>query len=227
MNCLNKLAAACLLALQGAAPALAADAIDIGSANLVAVLRESKGENKQDETLKPYGSVVMQLADGREMTLETGWYHYLGDMHIRLVFDGPQTLQSATPQDLQRLRLTTTQALTLASRNLRRLYGEPQVDPWDGGVMQVSGRATDLASSYFLDREFWSALAREHPQGLVAAVPQRGGLVYAPLDDEAAVDRLRFSAVALYAGAKGRRVSSALYLFKDGAWSVYQPPLAY
>lgn len=91
--------------------------------------------------------------------------------------------------------------------------------------MQVQSASPDLNSSYFLDRAFWRDLQRDHPQGLVVAVPRRGGLVYAPRDDEIAVDQLRFAVAALYAGSGGTRVSSALYLFKDGAWSVFQPPL--
>ena len=210
-----------------AAAAQAGDTIDVGAGNLVAVLRESAGENKQDETLRPWGAIRARMPDGRDVLVEASWFHYLGDMHIRLVFDGPQQLQSATPEDLARLKLSADQALLLAAGNLRRMYGEPQVQPWGGGVMQVEGRADDLSSSYFLDRGFWQQLEREHPRGLVAAVPQRGGLVYAPVEDEAAVERLRFSAVALYAGSAPRgRLSSALYLFKDGRWSVFQPPMA-
>ena len=58
-------------------------------------------------------------------------------------------------------------------------------------------------------------------------MPRRGGLVYAPVSNEAAVASLRFSAAALYAGGSGARLSSALYLFKDGHWSVFQPPQAH
>ncbi|TFY98545.1 hypothetical protein [Ramlibacter rhizophilus] len=217
-----------LAGLAGAVgPAGASESLPLGATHLVAVLRESAGENKQDEALQPWGKVTMQLEDGREMEIEASWYHYLGDMHIRLVFDGPQKLQSATPEDLARLRLDADQALRLAAGNLRRIYGEPRVSAWEGGLMRVDGRASDLNSSYFLDRDFWLALQQRHPQGLVAAVPQRGGLVFAPADDEEAVTRLRFGAVALYAGARNQRVSSALYLFRDGRWSVFQPPLAH
>ncbi len=203
-----------------------AGAVDVAAVNLMAVLRESAGENKSDEDLRPYGNVRIVLADGHEVEVETGWFRYLGDMHIRLVFDGPQTLQSASPEDLERLRLDPHRAVQLAVANLRRVYGEPQARPWEGGLMQVQGRASDLASSYFLDRDFWLNRQREHPQGLVAAVPRTGGLVYAPADDAEAVERLRFSAVALYAGSPRGRVSSALYLFRDGHWSVFQPPLS-
>ena len=215
-----------LLCAPLAGNAQAADAFDTGPANLMAVLRESAGANKQDESLQPYGKLRATMPDGRAIELETSWFHYLGDMHIRLVFDGPQSMQSASPEDLQRLRLEPQQALQLAIDNLRRRYGIPVAEPWSGGLMQVHGNAPDLDSSYFLDRDFWQEQLRQHPQGLVAAVPRRGGLVYAPADDDDAVASLRFSATALYAGAARSRVSSALYLFKDGHWSVFQPPMA-
>jgi hypothetical protein len=222
----NHTAFALWLALLCTPSARAADAFDTGPANLIAVLRESAGANKQEESLQPFGKLRATMPDGRDVELETSWFQYLGDMHIRLVFDGPQSMQSASPEDLQRLRLDPQQALRLAIANMRRVYGAPAAQPWSGGLMQVQGSAPDLVSSYFLDRDFWQEQLRRHPQGLVAAVPRRGGLVYAPADDEDAVTSLRFSATALYAGATRSRVSSALYLFKDGRWSVFQPPLA-
>ena len=222
------LAAACaaLVPLPGAAQDALAP-FDTSASNLMVVLRESRGENKQDESLKPFGKVQATLSDGRRIELETSWYQYLGDMHIRLVFDGGQSMQSASPEDLARLHLSPEQALSLAIKNLRRVYGAPDVQPWSGGMMQVQGGAADLNSSYFLDREFWRSLQLRHPEGLVVAVPRRGGLVYAPVSDEEAVADLRFSAAALYAGGPGARLSSALYLFKDGRWSVFRPPQAH
>lgn len=216
---------ACIAAPAWAAPDASAgeDTLDTSASNLIVVLRESVGENKQDETLQPYGRVTAQMPDGRRIELATSWYRYLGDMHIRLVFDGGQTLQSAAPNDLERLQLTPEEALDVAVRNLRRMYGEPQAVPWSGELMQVEGSSPDLASSYFLDRDFWLRELREHPEGIVAAVPERGGLVFGSAADEGAIAELRFSAAALYAGAGGTRVSSALYLFKNGRWSIFQP----
>jgi hypothetical protein len=217
------LALACLV---GAVPAAAEEPFDTRGSNLIAVLRESAGTNQQAETLQPYGTLRAQLPDGSEVELETSWFRYVGDMHIRLVFDSSTQLQSASPDDLDRLRLEPEQALQLAVANLRRTYGEPTVRQWSGGLLQVLGRADDLNSSYFLDRAFWHTQERLHPRGVVVAVPQRGGLLFAPAEDQDAVAALRFSAAALYAGASRTRVSSALYLFKDGHWSVFQPPVA-
>ncbi|NKE65045.1 hypothetical protein RAMLITH_04370 [Ramlibacter sp. RBP-2] len=222
-----RIALAWVLACGSAAAGQAgsdAEAIATGAGNLLAVLRESAGENKLDEALRPYGPLQATTPQGRRVEFETSWYQYLGDMHIRLVFDGERTLQSASPDDLARLQLTPDEALQLAVANLRRVYGEPHVQPWSGGLMQVKAAAPELTSSYFLDREFWQALQTRHPDGLVVAVPRRGGLVYASARDAAAVESLRFSAAALYAGGPGARLSSALYLFKDGRWSVFQAP---
>lgn len=201
--------------------------IDTSAGNLLVVLRESRGANKQDEALRPFGKMRGVLPDGQEVDLDISWYKYLGDMHIRLVFDGGQTMQSASSEDLERLRLSPEEALKVAIANLRRVYGDPAPLPWSGSLMQVQSGATDLTSSYFLDRDFWRELQAPHPEGLVVAVPRRGGLVYAPLSNEAAVSALRFSAAALYAGGPGARLSSALYLFKDGRWSVFQAAQAH
>lgn len=200
------------------------EVIETSSANLIAVLRESLGENHPDTTLRPYGRVVAELPDGKRIELATSWYHYIGDMHIRLVFDGGQSLQSASPNDLERLKLSPEAALDLAVANMRRSHGTPTATKWTGTLMQVQGGVPDFASSYFLDRDFWLGVQRAHPEGVVAAVPQRGGLVFASADDEEGIGTLRFSVAALYAGGSGRRISSALYLFKDGRWSVFQPP---
>ncbi|MBC7601551.1 MAG: hypothetical protein H7255_02690 [Ramlibacter sp.] len=202
------------------------DKFDTSAGNLIAVLRESRGDNKPNESLEPYGVVKVQLETGRVVDMEPSWFRYLGDMHVRLVFDGEQMLQSASTDDLLRMKLSPEQALKIGIDNLKRRYGKPVATEWSGGLMQVEGSATELTSSYFLDREFWRGLQAVYTQGVVVAVPRRGGLVYAPASDEDAVDSLRFSVAVLYSGGPGARLSSALYLFKDGEWSVFQAPMA-
>lgn len=214
----------CLLLACAAGASVSSQTFDDSAGNLIAVLRESPGANQQADALLPIGKLKATLSDGREVEIDASWFHYLGDMHVRLVFDGERSMQTASPADLERLRLTPEQALAQAADNLRRRYGAPEAQPWTGGLMQVVGGAPDLVSSYFLDRAFWLDLARDYPEGIVVAVPKRGGLVFARADDEIAVTSLRFSAAALYASSDRQRISSALYLFKDGRWSVYQAP---
>lgn len=219
-------AVALLLAMTGAVAGgpRDGDPQDLNAANLLVVLRESPGANKLEEGLTPFGKISARAPDGREFKFEASWFQYLGDMHLRLVFDGERRVQSAMPADLQRLKLSPEQALARAVQNLRSRYGAPVAEPYTGGLMQVHGNAPELDSSYFLDRAFWEAQLRASPAGVVAAVPDRGGLVFAHADDEAAIATLRFSAAALFAGSDDTRISSGLYLFRDGHWTVFQPP---
>lgn len=202
-----------------------AQSFDTSADNLLVVLRESPGSNRAHESLDPIGKVRAKLNDGSEVEIDASWFHYLGDMHVRLVFDSERSLQLASPDDLMRLRLTPQMAIERAVGNLRKRYGEPKVTPFAGGMMQVQvGADPDLASSVFLDRDFWQNVAQGYPQGIVVSVPQRGGLIFVPADDDAALVNLQFSAVALFTSADRTRISSALYLFKEGRWSVFRAP---
>jgi hypothetical protein len=91
--------------------------------------------------------------------------------------------------------------------------------------MQIQGKSPDLDSSYFLDRSFWNGLLQKHPEGLVVSVVKRGALFYTPLSDTKSVDGLRRSVALLHASSQHLRVSSALFMFKAGKWSVFQAPV--
>ena len=198
--------------------------VNRGTRNLMAVLRESMGANKQEETLKPLGKLKGTLPDGEEVKLELAAFEFLGDMHIRFVFDAPLVMHNATPEDLSRLKLNPNVALELAVANIKRVYGTPKAMPWRGGVMLVQGKSPDLDSSYFLDRDFWRSVLKQHREGLAVAVPKRGGLLFTPLRETEAVESLRKGVAYLHSSSEQMRISSALYLFKDDRWTVFQPP---
>ena len=194
--------------------------------NFMVVVRESIGANRPDDTFIPTGKVRAKLSDGREIEMEMAHWEYIGDLHIRFVFDGRSLMQHATPQDLAKLGINNVdEALALALANIKRVYGEPSAKPWEGGLFQVQGKSPDLDSSYFLDRAYWQQLLKAHPEGLVVAVPNRGGLLYTPLSDTKAVERLKRGIEYLHSSSDRLRVSSGLFLFRDGKWSVFQAPV--
>lgn len=196
-------------------------------ASFMVVLRESPGQNRPDDRFTPTGPTKLKLPDGKEIELNHAWWEYIGDLHVRFVFDSPAIMRNAMPDELEKIGIKTVDdALSLAVANIRRTYGAPRSQPLAGGVMSVLGRSEDLNSSYFLDRPFWQDLLKQHPEGLVAAVPARGMLLYAPLTDTRAVGALRNVIGGIYQDAARLRVSSALYLFKDGGWTVFQAPVA-
>jgi hypothetical protein len=199
---------------------------DMTRENFMVVVRESIGANRPDDSFAPAGRIKARLPDGREIEMEMASWEYIGDMHIRFVFDSPHSMRNATPEDLSRLGIKGVEdALALALANIKRVYGEPSAKPWEGGLMQVQGKSPDLNSSYFLDRSYWQNLLKAHPEGLVVAVPKRGGLLYTPLSDAKAVERLKRGVAYLHSSSERLRVSSALFLFKDGNWSVFQAPV--
>jgi len=191
--------------------------------NFMVVVRESVGANRTEDAFVPTGKMKAKLSDGREIEVEIASWEFIGDTHIRFVFDGPQSMVNATPKDLERLGINgVDDALAVAMANLKRVYGEPSATPWTGGLMEVEGKSPDLNSSYFLDRAYWLALSKNHPEGVIVCVPKRGGLLYASLSNMQAVDALKRNVWELYASSQRLRVSSALYLFKNGKWSVFQ-----
>jgi len=211
--------------LSGIALAQSADMPERKRENLMVVVRESAGANRADDGLVPMGKVKVKRLGDREAELDLAYWHFIGDTHIRFVFDGPQMTMDATPQDLKDLGIKRVDdALALALINLKRVSGLPAASPLEGGVMSVEGQLADFNSSYFLDRAYWLSLLKNHPEGLVVGLPKRGALLYAPAADAKAVDALKRSIADLYASSERLRVSSALFLFKDGKWSVFQPP---
>lgn len=212
------------LVIAGSALGQRIDQIAPSVDNLRVVLREWQGGNKQDETLKPVGKMWAKF-DGKDIVMELAWYQFLGDMQIRFVFEGPESFKNATAEEFARLNLTPAAAVERALANIESVYGAPHTAPWSGGLTQVQGGSPDLDSSYFLDRVFWRGLLKQHPEGLVVGVPKRGGLVFVPASETEAVEHLRHGITYLYRSSENLRVSSALYLFKDDRWTVFQPPL--
>jgi uncharacterized protein YtpQ (UPF0354 family) len=204
-----------------------ADDVDTSAANLMVVLRETINANfPPDLQLKYIGKVSIKTNNGKEYAAELAHYAYLADTHIRFVFDGPTTMRNASAEDLERLGLTPQRALGLAIENIRRVYGNARQTFIGGGLRELDSRSPDLISSYFLDMPFWSALEREHPTGIVAVVPKRGGLLFTPVSNAQGVETLRKSVARMFTSSEHLRVSSAVFLFRGGKWSTLQAPVA-
>jgi len=193
--------------------------------NVMVVLREVEGANKSDETLEPSGPLKATI-DGQAVEFSPACFNFLGDMHVRFVFDAPSAMRGLTAEEFATFHLTPEEGVKVAIASMERVYGPPVAAAWSGGIMVVEGNSPDLNTSYFLDREFWVGLLQRHPEGVVAAVPKRGGLLYVPASDKKGVESLRRSIGMLFSTSGNLRVSSALYLFKDEHWSVFQAPVA-
>jgi uncharacterized protein YtpQ (UPF0354 family) len=214
------------LLAAGHAHAQTAPAVDNRAKSLMAVIRETPGPSKPDETLVPLGKMKVTARDGKQGEVELASFKYLGDMALHFVFDEADRMRHASPEEFERLKLSPEQALELAVANLKRAYGMPETRTISPGLTFVYGKSPDYNSSYFLDRAFWRGVLRKHPDGVAVAVPDRNALFFVPAMDIKAVYAVRKSIPELYAKAGFSAISSALYLFKDDRWSVFQPPQA-
>lgn len=192
--------------------------------NFMLVVRETTGADKAILELVPFGPRKVVLDNGEVATFENAWFDLIGDMHVRFVMDGEHTMRNLTLDEFNDLGLTPEQAVDAAVANIKGRYGSPRAVEWHDGIQAVAAESPDLDSSYFLDRRFWNGLLAQHPEGLVVGVPHRGVLLFAPVTRPEAVSVLETTIGALHDRSGSLRVSSALYLFKDGGWTVYRRP---
>jgi len=185
------------------------------------VLRERPGANKTDDSLALVEPFEVPLPGGAVATMAPAWFDLVGNLQLRLVRHTPDCILTLHTSELDKMALGVDEALALALANLHRQHGEPGASQWHN-LQRVGGRTEDVASAYLMDRAFWRARLAEHPGGLVVAVPRTDLLLFAPLADTAAVDSMRRGIPGLHASGGDWRLSSALYLFEDDRWSVFQ-----
>ena len=189
---------------------------------LLFVLRERPGASKPDESLALVEPFEVPLPGGGAATMAPAWFDLIGDLQLRLVRSTPDYVYTLHASELGALKLGVDDALARALANLHRLHGAPGASAWHN-LRRVGGHDEDVASAYFMDRDFWRTRLAEHPDGLVAAAPRTDLLLFAPLADTAAVDSMRRGIPGLHAGGGDYRLSSALFLFKADRWRVFQP----
>jgi hypothetical protein len=186
------------------------------------VLRERPGADKADDSLVLVEPFSVPMPGGATASMAPAWFDLVGDLQLRLVRDADDSMLTLHASELEELRLAPEEAVAAALANFRRRHGPPSVCAWHN-LQRVGGAEEDFDSGWFADRGFWCARLAEHPAGVVVAAPRTDLLVFAPAADTAAVDSMRHGIPGLHAGAGDWRLSSTLYLFKDGRWTVLQP----
>jgi hypothetical protein len=150
-------------------------------------------------------------------------FPYLGDMQLRFIFDQPgaASLAAARSEDFARLDLTPARAMALASANLRRVLGTPQIASLGGGIYSLRSAQPEYSPLALLDRGFWRAQLEKFPRGLLAALPRKGLLIFAPAGDAQVERELLQQAARMLAGAEGDATSACVYRFDDTGWNLH------
>jgi len=193
-------------------------------ANFMVVLRESPGISLSELSFQPleYELQAALSPDANQPEEDLAWYHFLGDIHLRFVYYDRDSVVSVSRANFEAHELTVEQAIDIALDNIRTQYGVPGYRQWSQGIQIVQGEFTDIDSSYLFDDLFWDELDAQYPQGLVVAVPKRGGLLFASAANTAAVDLLTQNVSYLHSTSAEMRISGALYARNQGRWSMLQ-----
>ncbi|MCU8278049.1 hypothetical protein M2G82_21570 [Vibrio vulnificus] len=192
---------------------------------LMLVVRTSYGGNKATQKLVESGPLTMQDKSGKEISFELAHYQFIGDTHIRFVFDSECSMENATAEEFKSFNLSPNEAVDIAIKNIYRDYGEPNLYQLEQGIYQIQGNSPDFDSSYFLDAPLWENLEIHFNSSIVVAVPSRNLLLLAPSSDKKSVVFLEENVKKWFIASDTQGVSSALYLYKNEAWSVYQAPM--
>jgi len=192
--------------------------------NLMLVVRTSFGANKPDPQLVPTGIQVFRDSDGKKHSFEMAHYDYLGDTHIRFVFDSAETMANTTPEQFDKFGLTPEEAVEVAISNIYRDYGQPNIYELESKIFQIQGDSPDFDSSYFLDKALWKRASALFNDALVVAVPSRDLLLFSPAKDKKALKFLSENVQGWFNESGSQGVSSALFIYDDGDWKVQQSP---
>jgi len=146
---------------------------------------------------------------------------YLGDLALVLVFDGGRTIHSASARDLDTLKLTEAEAISLARQNLLARELKPLQDV----LKPISGNAIGYLeenayeSSRMVLHDEWKAYAEQIGGNLVIAVPATHVLLYGKGDTSAAVAALRGLAAEV-ARKNQRPLSTMVFRWQPDGWEV-------
>ena len=164
---------------------------------IVALVRTHKGADAKSRPLQKIEPVAMKAESGEAALAAPLFDHFVGDLHLRHVFDDPKFMIALRGHDLKRLGIARDELVTLAAANFRRLYPKLTVlrpEP-SLGVVAHGG---ELEPTVMLDGAFWEKQAAAFGGPLIACAPARDAVVFTTREPRQNLELLRHLAVQAY-----------------------------
>ena len=158
--------------------------------------------------------------DGELIEFNLAWYSLIGDTQIRFVYDGDTTMSNVEVEEFKSYGLTPEEAISIAIGNQEKSYGIATYSKWQHGIFIVSGGSADLDSSHFLNERLWHEIESEYPGGVVVSIPDRGTLIFAPLNDQKASSLLVNNIQRLKESSGNLGISEYPYIRRNGYWEL-------
>jgi hypothetical protein len=145
--------------------------------------------------------------------------HFVGDLHLRYVFDDPQFMLALRVRDLKRLGVPREDLPKLVVTNHRRLYPKLTV-VWPDRWLGLVTNGGELEPCTMLDGGFWDRQQKEFGGDLIAAVPSASEVFFTPREPKQNIELLKHLAVLHYEKAGKRAVSRSVFAWRFYKWEV-------
>lgn len=145
--------------------------------------------------------------------------HFVGDLHLRYVFDDPQFMLAVRLRDLKRLGLPRDDLPTLVVSNYRRLYPKLGI-AWPERWLGLLTHGGELEPCTMLDGAFWDRQQKAFGGELIAAVPSVHEVYFTPREPKQNIELLKHLAILHYEKAGKRAVSRTVFAWRFFRWEV-------
>lgn len=186
---------------------------------VVALVRSHPGVNPQSRPVQRIEPALSKPDPKASSDNELVFDHFVGDLHLRYVFEDPQFMLAVRARDLKRLGLERDALPTLVVENFRRLY--PNVTVFQPvpalGVVKNGG---NLEPCVMLDGAFWERQRRAFGGDLIATVPSTDEVIFTRNEPRQNIELLKHLSVQHYEKAGKRAVSRTVFAWRNFRWQV-------
>ena len=186
---------------------------------IVALVRAHPGVDPKSRAVQKIEPVVIKT-DAKSGQNPPIFDHFVGDLHLRYVFDDPKFTPFLHESDLKRIGLDRDELPALAVSNFRKLYPKLTVvhpDRWLGLVTQGG----ELEPCVMLDGAFWEQQMKLFGGEVIAVVPSVSEVYFTPREPRANIELLKHLAILHHEKAGRRGVSRTVFVRRNFRWEVF------
>ena len=144
---------------------------------------------------------------------------FVGELHLRYVFDDERFVQAVRGRELKRLELKRSDLPGLVITNHRRIYPDLTVIQPEPGLGAVI-RGGQLEPTILLDPDFWDEQEKRIGGALIAAAPERDSVIFTRIEPKGNIERFKSRAAIAYDKAGQRALSRTILAWRERHWEV-------
>jgi hypothetical protein len=186
---------------------------------LVALVRALPNVDPKTRPVQKIEPVPLKPEPGNTIDNLPIFDYFVGDLHLRYVFDDERFVQAVRGRDLQRLKLDRKSMPALVVENYRKLYPDLSVIQPEPGMGSVI-RGGQLEPTILLDADFWNEQEKRVGGPLIVAVPQRDMVVFTRIEPKQNIELLKHRVVLAYEKAGDRALSRTVLAWREKRWEV-------